>query len=355
MRLTLCAGRPLGRASADAVLPAVHCTLRSSDGVMNGGETDVDCGGVCPPCINKLLCQENSDCQSRACLGAYCVGGWCNKGVCGDPVRRRGHSACARSALEAAAVPPAVGQAACMPPRTRQPGMRRCRRLPALCRWRPAWTASKTSMRPTLTVAAWTASPATRARPASTPRTAPPSTARATSACPRCAAARQPRSALLRSPAGCAALPQPASAPLRPTARALPPRVRAQPARCDDGLRNGGETDVDCGGPICGPCDVTQFCKQAADCATGVCKGYRCQPKVRRVRGDASCRFCSGQACLAQGCRGVHVSSRPAALLCLRPSPVFRSRQLAQVLLRGRAAGPTASRAGRACWLWGVR
>src|SRR5690606_7278964 len=36
-------------------------------------------------------------------------------------------------------------------------------------------------------------------------------------------------------------------------------------ARCDDGIRNGGETDVDCGGP-CGPCADGQSCRADDDC-----------------------------------------------------------------------------------------
>lgn len=68
-------------------LPAV--TPCSTDGIMNGGETDVDCGGgVCPPCINKRFCHENSDCKSRTCLGSDCIGGWCKKGECSNPVRQ---------------------------------------------------------------------------------------------------------------------------------------------------------------------------------------------------------------------------------------------------------------------------
>lgn len=62
---------------------------------------------------------------------------------------------------------------------------------------------------------------------------------------------------------------------------ATPSHHPTQPPRCDDSLRNGGETDVDCGGPTCAPCLVDQFCKVSADCVTGVCKGYRCQPKAR--------------------------------------------------------------------------
>jgi len=44
------------------------------------------------------------------------------------------------------------------------------------------------------------------------------------------------------------------------------------PPRYDDGIKNGTETDVDCGGPGPGPrCDVGKTCKEHSDCVTGGC------------------------------------------------------------------------------------
>ncbi len=43
------------------------------------------------------------------------------------------------------------------------------------------------------------------------------------------------------------------------------------PATCADGVKNGGESDVDCGGPSCKPCGPEQACTVAADCAGNVC------------------------------------------------------------------------------------
>jgi len=51
-------------------------------------------------------------------------------------------------------------------------------------------------------------------------------------------------------------------------------------ASCKDGVKNAGETDIDCGG-ACPKCDTAKKCKVAADCASGVCKdtgkGLECQ------------------------------------------------------------------------------
>jgi hypothetical protein len=40
---------------------------------------------------------------------------------------------------------------------------------------------------------------------------------------------------------------------------------------CSDGVRNGSETDVDCGGPGCPDCGLGEDCDVAGDCASGVC------------------------------------------------------------------------------------
>ncbi|MBX3204529.1 MAG: DUF1554 domain-containing protein [Labilithrix sp.] len=62
------AGQPLGVSRSDgAVAP------KCSDGVANGNETDVDCGGSCAPCARGKLCGGSSDCVA---------GTGCERGVC---------------------------------------------------------------------------------------------------------------------------------------------------------------------------------------------------------------------------------------------------------------------------------
>lgn len=63
-----------------------------ADLVQNGTETDVDCGGSCPPCANGMGCNGAGDCTSgfcnqgtcNACTGDPDCGstGYCNAGVC---------------------------------------------------------------------------------------------------------------------------------------------------------------------------------------------------------------------------------------------------------------------------------
>jgi hypothetical protein len=49
------------------------------------------------------------------------------------------------------------------------------------------------------------------------------------------------------------------------------------PSACNDGLHNGNETDVDCGGPMCAQCSDGKACMQAGDCQSGKCSGGLCQ------------------------------------------------------------------------------
>lgn len=43
------------------------------------------------------------------------------------------------------------------------------------------------------------------------------------------------------------------------------------PASCSNGIIDGGETDLNCGGPNCGPCDPGEMCLVDGDCTTGNC------------------------------------------------------------------------------------
>lgn len=47
--------------------------------------------------------------------------------------------------------------------------------------------------------------------------------------------------------------------------------TRAQAASCMDTIKNGQESDVDCGGS-CAPCATAKTCTKGMDCISGVCK-----------------------------------------------------------------------------------
>ncbi|PCC71299.1 hypothetical protein SAMN02745121_00839 [Nannocystis exedens] len=48
------------------------------------------------------------------------------------------------------------------------------------------------------------------------------------------------------------------------------------PEGCGDGEKNGDETDIDCGGGTCGPCDDDAACMADTDCKSGSCDGGAC-------------------------------------------------------------------------------
>jgi hypothetical protein len=68
---------------------------------------------------------------------------------------------------------------------------------------------------------------------------------------------------------------------------------------CEDGVKNGGETDVDCGGPDCPRCGTGKACQNRDDCATAhcvnnVCKACASNPECGSSGGDV-CN-CGGEA-----------------------------------------------------------
>ena len=48
--------------------PASPCL----DGIRNGSESDIDCGGTCPRCLNGRSCGDRNDCSSALCSNGTC-------------------------------------------------------------------------------------------------------------------------------------------------------------------------------------------------------------------------------------------------------------------------------------------
>ncbi len=61
--------------------PLSHLCVRAScvDGVLDGNESAVDCGGECAPCGLEIACRIDEDCASQACdgIGLTCVSDQC--------------------------------------------------------------------------------------------------------------------------------------------------------------------------------------------------------------------------------------------------------------------------------------
>lgn len=97
---------------------------------------------------------------------------------------------------------------------------------------------------------------------------------------------------------------------------------------CMDAVKNGDETDVDCGGS-CAPCDDAKSCLLAADCKSGVCTGDVCQAptcsdaasngvETGTDCGGADCPKCgpdegcnSNEDCVGDECSGVGGTCTP--------------------------------------------
>jgi plastocyanin len=83
------------------------------------------------------------------------------------------------------------------------------------------------------------------------------------------------------------------------------------PVSCGDGTKNGAETDVDCGGPLCGKCMMGLTCAIGGDCMEGVCNpvlktcsapsctdGVKNSDETDVDCGGLTCNDCiTGQAC----------------------------------------------------------
>jgi hypothetical protein len=64
------------------VCNAGRCNAPScADGIANGTESDTDCGGACPPCGIGQRCRRGADCQTGACASNRCVAGICGDGI----------------------------------------------------------------------------------------------------------------------------------------------------------------------------------------------------------------------------------------------------------------------------------
>jgi hypothetical protein len=71
------------------------------------------------------------------------------------------------------------------------------------------------------------------------------------------------------------------------------------PAGCTDGMPNGKETDVDCGGPDCAKCPNTKKCAMASDCVSAFCDASVtpavCAPCAKHADCPGYCGF--GEVC----------------------------------------------------------
>ncbi len=103
---------------------------------------------------------------------------------------------------------------------------------------------------------------------------------------------------------------------------------------CSDKIKNGDETDVDCGGKSCNKCADTKKCAKGSDCLSGICANKVCasgckhQPVVKDCSKDAS----GAQWCKVPG--GCFVMGSPASEPCREPHSSHKETQHQVVLTR---------------------
>jgi len=72
---------------------------------------------------------------------------------------------------------------------------------------------------------------------------------------------------------------------------------------CTDGILNGVETDIDCGGAVCMPCGASRKCSISSDCISSVCNTGKCATPEKcsnKIKdGTETDVDCGGNACLA--------------------------------------------------------
>jgi hypothetical protein len=51
------------------------------DGIKDGDESDVDCGGSCGACADGQHCTRDMDCYTGICAAGLCVEGFCLDGT----------------------------------------------------------------------------------------------------------------------------------------------------------------------------------------------------------------------------------------------------------------------------------
>ncbi|HRI71913.1 MAG TPA: hypothetical protein PK156_47095 [Polyangium sp.] len=74
------------------------------------------------------------------------------------------------------------------------------------------------------------------------------------------------------------------------------------PPECNDQIRNGNESDIDCGGTQCVPCGVGLGCMAKTDCASKICVNGTCRAPTcndMEANGDETDVDCGGPTCPA--------------------------------------------------------
>jgi hypothetical protein len=226
-----------------------------SDNAKNGTETDIDCGGAtCAPCAVGDFCFKATDCVNHVCLFGRCLTAECTDGVLNGNetgIDCGGGMCTGCSTGQPCTLPRDCASTSCV--------SGKCACKPLTCAQIP------TQCGPSLSDGCG-----------------------AKIACPCAALCMDKKLDGQETSADCGG---PDCKPCGDGLTCTLPRdctsgvchpastgavATCRPVACNDKIRNGAETDVDCGGATCAGCARGLMCKAGTDCMQGVCTNGTC-------------------------------------------------------------------------------
>ncbi len=220
-----------------------HCT----NSIRDGDETGVNCGGsVCAKCANSVTCFVGNDCLSGYCVQNSALSTYhtCQPSTCNDNVTNGnetgldcgGNNLCPRCNVSVSCLGNADCSSGYCVTNATLPNFQTCRYPTCNDNVQNGNETGKDCGGLNL--------------------------------CPRCAIN-----------ATCAATPDCGSGLFCNLASTSVYYGTCQSVACNDSIINGGETDVDCGTPICGLCGIGKACMSDANCEQNNCDStYHCAP-----------------------------------------------------------------------------
>ncbi len=229
-----------------------RCVSHCTDGVANEDETDLDCGGeLCLPCSEGLLCQTDADCEADTRCNIFS----------GEPRCERGVPTCEDGLFNGFETGPDCGGPHCGPCTLGFPCDSDADCIEgATCTERLGTTICVEHCDNDVRDADEVGVDCGGA------------------SCDLC-----PLESECETDEDCAS-------GICDTGRQVPECVRLD--TCRDGVQNGEETDVDCGGSLCRACELGESCLEDSDCGVNACFDEVCEERVDLVRpsGPASLR-----------------------------------------------------------------
>lgn len=100
---------------------------------------------------------------------------------------------------------------------------------------------------------------------------------------------------------------------------------------CTDGVKNGSETAVDCGGPTCGDCSNGKSCSLNGDCVSDFCNAGVCRAELPWWQSYCADSTCGGTPLVVRVCPDSNLNCSPSRQTTVVPR--VDGQQISQVLL----------------------